>query len=56
MNQSRDFKESMDKFERLFRGVVAQPKAEVVKEEAKEKSRNRKLREKRKAAKKPAKA
>lgn len=52
MNQSREFKESMDKFERLFRGVVSQPKAEVVKEEAKEKARNRKRREGRKATKK----
>ena len=41
-----------EKFDRLFRAVVAVPKSEVEKEEAKEKLRNRRLREKRKAAKK----
>ena len=52
MKQSREFNESMERFERLFRDVVAQPKEKVVKEEAREKLRNRKLRQRRKAAKK----
>lgn len=52
MNQSQDFKNSMERFERLFRGVVMQPKDEVKKEEARDSIKNRKIREKRKASKK----
>lgn len=52
MKQSREFKESMEKFERLFRGVVAVPKSEAEKEEARERVSNQKKRERRKATKK----
>jgi len=55
MKQSREFKESMANFDRLLRAVVAVPKADVEREEAKDKLRNRREREKRKkAAKKKA--
>lgn len=55
MKQSREFKESLDNFDRLLRAVVAVPKADVEKAEAKEKLKNRKKREARKkiAKKKP---
>ena len=53
MKQSREFKESMENFDRLFRGVIAQPKAEVEKEEARQRLKNQKKRAaKKKAAKK----
>ena len=39
-----------EKFDRLFRAVVAVPKAAVEKEEAKERLKNRRVREKRKKA------
>lgn len=42
----------MDNFARLFRAVVTVPKQAVEKEEAKERLRNRAVRNKRKAAKK----
>lgn len=41
-----------ERFDQLFRAVVAVPKSEVEKEEAKERLRNRKARQKRKTAKK----
>ena len=41
-----------EKFDRLFRAVVAVPKAEVEKEEAKERIKNRRKRAKQKIAKK----
>ncbi len=41
-----------EKFDRLFRAVVAVPKAAVEKEEAKERIRNRRKRAKQKIAKK----
>lgn len=41
-----------ERFDRLFRGLVAVPKSEVEKEEAKERLRNRAIRAKRKRAKK----
>ena len=50
MKQSREFKESLNNFERLLRTVVAVPKADVEREEAKDKLRNRREREKRKRA------
>lgn len=43
-----------EKFDRLFRAVVAVPKSEVEKEEAKERLKNHALRAKRKRAKKKA--
>jgi hypothetical protein len=43
-----------EKFDRLFRGLAAVPKAEVEREEAKERLKNRALRAKRKRAKKKA--
>jgi hypothetical protein len=52
MTQSREFKESMDRFDKLFRAVVAVPKSEVEKEEAKERIKNRRKRARKKAAKK----
>jgi hypothetical protein len=52
MKQSREFKESMGKFDRLFRGVVAVPKSEVEKEEARERTSNQRKRATRKASKK----
>ncbi len=55
MKQSREFKESLDNFQRLLRSVIDVPKADVEREEAKDKLRNRREREKRKkAAKKKA--
>ena len=54
MKQSREFKESLNNFERLLRTVVAVPKADVEREEAKDKLRNRRVREKRKRTKKKA--
>jgi hypothetical protein len=50
MKQTREFKESMANFDRLLRAVVVVPKADVEKEEAKDKLRNRREREKRKRA------
>jgi len=41
-----------EKFDRLFRAVVAVPKSEVEKEEAKERLKNRRKRAKKKPAKK----
>lgn len=41
-----------DKFDRLFRAVIAVPKAEVEKEEARERIKNRRKRARKKAAKK----
>jgi hypothetical protein len=52
MKQSRDFKDSMEKFDRLFRGVVAVPKSEVEKEEARERAKNQRKRAEKKAGKK----
>jgi len=52
VKQSREFKESMDNFDRLLRAVVAVPKADVELEEAKERLKNRQQRAKKKAAKK----
>lgn len=43
-----------EKFDRLFRAVVAVPKSEVEKEEAKERIKNRLRRARRKPAKKKA--
>ena len=54
MKQSRGFRESMANFDRLLRAVVAVPKADVEKAEAKERLKNRRQRAKRKAAKKKA--
>ncbi len=51
MKESPEFKESMERFDRLFRAAVAVPKSEVEKEEAKDRHKNRRIREKRKAAK-----
>jgi hypothetical protein len=51
MKQSRELKESMDNFDRLFRAVVAVPKEVVEKEEVKERLKNRAIRAKRKRAK-----
>jgi hypothetical protein len=50
MKQSREFEESMDRFDKLFRAVVAVPKADVEKEEAKERMKNRRKRARKKAA------
>jgi len=41
-----------EKFDQLFRAVVAVPKSEVEKEEAKERLKNRRTRARKKAAKK----
>lgn len=41
---------AFEKFDRLFRAVVAVPKAEVEKEEAKERIKNRRQRARRKKA------
>ena len=41
MKQSREFKESMDNFDRLLWAVVSVPKSAVEKEEAKEQLKNR---------------
>ncbi|MEK6336812.1 MAG: hypothetical protein AABM67_17945 [Acidobacteriota bacterium] len=43
-----------ENFDRLFRGIIAVPKSEVEKEEAKERIKNRAMRAKRKRAKKKA--
>jgi hypothetical protein len=50
MKQSREFKESMENFDRLLRAVVTVPKEAVEKEEARERLKNRQQREKRKKA------
>ena len=48
MKQSSEFKESMNSFDRLLRTVVSVPKAAVERAEAKERLKNRAVREKRK--------
>lgn len=52
MKQSKEFKDSMERFDQLFRAVVAVPKSEVEKEEAKERIKNRRKRAQKKASKK----
>jgi hypothetical protein len=48
MKQSPEFKESLNRFDRLFRSVIAVPKADVEKAEAKDRAKNQRQRAKRK--------